>query len=180
MKNFVFSISTVLILNCLFLISCKQKSKEHSELNLEDTKIIKQFFDEALTTRETYELLDHLSNKIGHRLSGSEGAAKAVNWTEKVMNNYGFDKVYKQDLLVPNWKRGDKEVARIIDSKEDLSVLALGMSVPTPKDGIKAKILEVQRLEDLEILGRENIEGKIVFFNRPTTNCCKYCGSYSL
>ena len=168
MKNFVFSISTVLILNCLFLISCKHKSNEHSELNLEDTKIIKQFFDEALTTRETYALLDHLSNKIGHRLSGSEGAAKAVNWTEKVMNNYGFDKVYKQDLFVPNWKRGDKEVARIIDSKEDLSVLALGMSVPTPKDGIRAKIVEVQRLEDLEILGRENIEGKIVFFNRPT------------
>ena len=50
------------------------------------------------------------------------------------MNNYGFDKVYKQDLFVPNWKRGDKEVARIIDPKEDLSVLALGMSVPTPKD----------------------------------------------
>jgi len=71
MKNFVFSISTVLILNFLFLVSCKQKSNEHSELNLEDTKIIKQFFDEALTTRETYELLDHLSNKIGHRLSGS-------------------------------------------------------------------------------------------------------------
>ena len=58
MKNFVFSISTVLILNCLFLISCKQKSNEYSELNLEDTKTIKQFFDEALTTRETYALLD--------------------------------------------------------------------------------------------------------------------------
>ena len=56
MKNFVFSISTVLILNCLFFISCNKKNNEHSELNLEDTKIIKQFFDEALTTRETYEL----------------------------------------------------------------------------------------------------------------------------
>ena len=58
------------------------------------------------------------------------------------MNDYGFDKVYKQDLFVPNWKRGDKEIARIIDSNEDLSVLALGMSVATPKDGIRAEIIE--------------------------------------
>ena len=166
MKKFDFSI--ILLFTFLFFPSCNQKITQQIDLNIEDAKIIKQFFDEALTTRETYALLDHLSNKIGHRLSGSEGAAKAVNWTEKVMNNYGFDKVYKQDLFVPNWKRGDKEVVRIVNSNEDLSALALGMSVPTPKDGIRTKILEVQRLEDLELLGRENIEGKIVFFNRPT------------
>jgi Zn-dependent M28 family amino/carboxypeptidase len=168
MKKISFSFLTTIPLTFLFFLSCNQKSKDQIDLNLEDVKIIKQFFDEALTSRETYNLLDHLSNKIGHRLSGSEGASKAVEWTEKIMNDYDFDKVYKQDLFVPNWKRGDKEIATIIDSNEDLSVLALGMSVATPKDGIRAKIVEVQGLEDLESLGRENIEGKIVFFNRPT------------
>ena len=168
MKKISFSFLTTIPLTFLFFLSCNQKSKDQIDLNLEDVKIIKQFFDEALTSRETYNLLDHLSNKIGHRLSGSEGASKAVEWTEKIMNDYDFDKVYKQDLFVPNWKRGDKEIATIIDSNEDLSVLALGMSVGTLKDGIRAKIIEAQGLEDLESLGRENIEGKIVFFNRPT------------
>ena len=168
MKKISFFYPIILPLTILFFINCNQKTDYQIDLNLEDVKVIKQFFDEALTSRETYNLLDHLSNKIGHRLSGSEGASKAVEWTEKIMNDYGFDKVYKQDLFVPNWKRGDKEIARIIDSNEDLSVLALGMSVATPKDGIRAKIIEVQGLEDLESLGRENIEGKIVFFNRPT------------
>ena len=143
MKKISFSFLTTIPLTFLFFLSCNQKSKDQIDLNLEDVKIIKQFFDEALTSRETYNLLDHLSNKIGHRLSGSEGASKAVEWTEKIMNDYDFDKVYKQDLFVPNWKRGDKEIATIIDSNEDLSVLALGMSVATPKDGIRAKIVEV-------------------------------------
>ena len=168
MKKISFFFPIILPLTFLFFINCNQKTDYQIDLNLEDVKVIKQFFDEALTSRETFNLLDHLSNKIGHRLSGSEGASKAVEWTEKIMNDYGFDKVYKQDLFVPNWKRGDKEIARIIDLNEDLSVLALGMSVATPKDGIRAKIIEVQGLEDLESLGRENIEGKIVFFNRPT------------
>ena len=168
MKKISFFFTSILPLTFLIFFNCNQKTDYQIDLNLEDVKVIKQFFDEALTSRETYNLLDHLSNKIGHRLSGSEGASKAVEWTEKIMNDYGFDKVYKQDLFVPNWKRGDKEIARIIDSNEDLSVLALGMSVATPKDGIRAKIIEVQGLEDLESLGRENIEGKIVFFNRPT------------
>ena len=168
MKKISFFFPIILPLTFLFFFNCNQKTDYQIDLNLEDVKVIKQFFDEALTSRETYNLLDHLSNKIGHRLSGSEGASKAIEWTEKIMNGYGFDKVYKQDLFVPNWKRGDKEIARIIDSNEDLSVLALGMSVATPKNGIRAKIIEVQGLEDLESLGRENIEGKIVFFNRPT------------
>ncbi len=142
-------------------------SAEQPELNLEDAKVIKQFFDEALTSRETYNLLDHLCNKIGPRLSGSAEAASAVDWTEKVMNDYGFDNVYKQELFVPNWKRGDKEVARIVGSGADLSVLALGMSVATPVGGLTAEVVEVQGLDDVEALGKEKIEGKIVFYNRP-------------
>ena len=157
----------------LFLFSCEQKKvteKEETKVALaaEDTKIIKQFFDEALTSRETYQLLDYLCNTIGHRLSGSEGAANAVEWTAQVMNDYEFDRVYKQDLLVPNWKRGTPEVAKIMTTGENLSLLALGMSVATPKEGITAEVVEVLSLDDLEDLGKENIEGKIVFFNRAT------------
>ncbi|MEM8896176.1 MAG: M20/M25/M40 family metallo-hydrolase, partial [Bacteroidota bacterium] len=173
MKNLDLIIAATLLALCGTLSSCQPQQSEaqtaqEQELNLEDTKIIKQLFDEALTTRETYGLLDHLCNNIGHRLSGSEGAANAVIWTEQVMNDYGFDKVYKQDLFVPNWKRGDKEIARIEGSNEELSVLALGMSVATPAEGLTAEVVEVRGLDEVESLGQEKIEGKIVFYNRPT------------
>ena len=95
MKKIGTIISNTLIFSFLFFSSCEQKINQQTELNLEDTKIIKQLFDGALTSRETYELLDYLTNKIGHRLSGSKGASEAVEWTEKIMNKYDFDKVYR-------------------------------------------------------------------------------------
>ena len=169
MKNAKFNILKVLFFTYLFIHSFFSIKAQTSGLNKEDVKVIKGIYDESLTSRDTYKLLDHLCNKIGHRLSGSIGASKAVEWTEMIMNSYSFDKIYKQDLFVPNWKRGDKEEVKIIGQKdEELNVLALGMSVSTPKKGISAKVVEVQGIEDIEVLGRDKIKGKIVFFNRPT------------
>ena len=169
MKNAKFNILRVLFFTYLFIYSFFSVDAQTNELDKEDVKVIKEIYDESLTSRDTYKLLDHLCNKIGHRLSGSIGASKAVEWTEMIMNSYSFDKIYKQDLFVPNWKRGDKEEVRIIGHKDEkLNVLALGMSVSTPKRGISAKVVEVQGIEDIEVLGRDKIKGKIVFFNRPT------------
>ncbi len=169
MKNAKFNILRVLFFTYLFIYSFFSVDAQTNGLDKEDVKVINEIYDESLTSRDTYKLLDHLCNKIGHRLSGSIGASKAVEWTEMIMNSYSFDKIYKQDLFVPNWKRGDKEEVRIIGHKDEkLNVLALGMSVSTPKRGISAKVVEVQGIEDIEVLGRDKIKGKIVFFNRPT------------
>ena len=168
MKNAKINIPQILFFTCLFIFGLFSVKAQTNQLNKEDAIVIKEIYDESLTSRDTYKLLDHLCNNIGHRLSGSVGASKAVEWTEMIMNSYGFDKTYKQDLFVPNWKRGDKEEARIIGQKDELRVLALGMSVSTPKKGISAKVVEVQGIEDIEVLGRDKIKGKIVFFNRST------------
>ena len=169
MKNAKFNILRVLFFTYLFIYSFFSGEAQTNGIDKEDVKVINEIYDESLTSRDTYKLLDHLCNKIGHRLSGSIGASKAVEWTEMIMNSYSFDKIYKQDLFVPNWKRGDKEEVRIIGHKDEkLNVLALGMSVSTPKRGISAKVIEVQGIEDIEVVGRDKIKGKIVFFNRPT------------
>ncbi len=42
--------------------------------------VIKNIFDTTMTSSSSYELLDFLSNEIGHRLSGSLGAERAVEW----------------------------------------------------------------------------------------------------
>ena len=177
MKNLHLYLSIAFVFVCMMVTKGQtsqapqmpKQTYEPQELSLDDTKVVKQLFDEALTSRETYGLLEHLCLEIGHRLSGSEGAAQAVEWTEKVMIDYGFDNVFKQDVMVPNWKRGEKEVARMVGSSdEELAVLALGMSVGTPQEGITAEVVEVYSLEEVEELGEETIKGKIVFYNRPT------------
>ncbi|RAJ28342.1 M20/M25/M40 family metallo-hydrolase [Pedobacter cryoconitis] len=140
-----------------------------NQLYAQDTVTIRKIYDEALVNSKCYENLRYLCKNIGPRLSGSDNAQKAVVWSKKLMESYGFDKVYLQEVMVPHWVRGAKETAFIIDGQNRISVpiAALGMSVATPKNGLTAHIIEVQSIQEVEELGENKIKGKIVFFNRP-------------
>ncbi len=134
-----------------------------------DSLVIKKIFDAVLSKGEAYKTLTYLTKSIGPRLSGSDGAAKAVQYTKKVMEGYQFDRVFLQDVMVPHWVRGKKEEAYIESGKQKIKVpiAALGGSVATPLAGIKAEIVEVKNFEELKALGTEKVKGKIVLFNRP-------------
>ncbi|MDB5262476.1 MAG: peptidase [Adhaeribacter sp.] len=134
-----------------------------------DSVVIRSLFREALTNGKSYESLRFLCTQIGPRLSGSTGAVKAVAWTKRLMEGYGFDRVYLQEVMVPHWERGEKEKATIkwANQKQDVPVCALGGSVGTGKKGITAPVVEVHTFEELKALGRAQVQGKVVFFNRP-------------
>lgn len=134
-----------------------------------DSLFIRQLFDKALSDGKSYDWLRHLTTQIGHRLSGSEGAAQAVQYTRQVMEQEGFDRVFLQNVMVPHWVRGAREKAYIQAGKQKIEVpiAALGGSVATPKAGIRAKVIEVKNFQELRDLGKEKVQGKIVFFNRP-------------
>ena len=140
------------------------------KVNKEDSTVIKQIFDTSLSDGASYEWLDYMSNNIGSRLSGSLGAELAVTYTKEEMEALGVDKVWLQPVMVPKWTRGAKEYSYIETSPGVTSladICALGGSVPTPYGGLKTGVVEVKSFEELEGLGREKIEGKIVFYNRP-------------
>jgi len=105
---------------------------------------------------------------LGHRLTGSSGAEKAIQWAKAKMVSYGLDRVELQPVQVPHWVRGGREVARIRGQVEELplQVTALGGSVGTGQAGVEAPVIEVQSLKEVETLGAA-IQGKIVFYNRP-------------
>lgn len=135
-----------------------------------DEDVIKTIYKQSLTNGKSYDWLNYLSNQIGSRLSGSLGAEKAVTYTKEELEKLGLDKVWLQPVMVPKWVRGAKEFAYIESAPgktTTVNICALGGSVATPALGIKAQVVEVKNFEELEVLGKENIEGKIVFFNRP-------------
>jgi hypothetical protein len=134
-----------------------------------DEQMFQNIYKTSLTNSKCYAWLDDLSNKIGQRLSGSIGAEKAVYYTKEQMEKLGLDKVYLQEVMVPKWVRGEKEIAylQIGNQKVSFPICALGMSVATPKNGISANIVEVKSLDELKALGSEKVKGKIIFFNRP-------------
>ena len=135
-----------------------------------DAEVIKTIYKQSLTNGKSYDWLNHLSNQIGSRLSGSLGAERAVAYTKEEMEKLGLDKVWLQPVMVPKWVRGAQEFAFIESTPgktTNVNICALGGSVATPALGLKAEVVEVKNFEELEALGPENIEGKIVFYNRP-------------
>jgi carboxypeptidase Q len=134
-----------------------------------DEKMIRQLFDNALTQSGCYEWLRHLCKEIGPRLSGSPQAAQSVEYVYEVMQELGLDRVEKQACMVPHWVRGKPESAWFKSSsgKTDVPVCALGGSIGTGKKGITAPVVEVFSLEEVREMDRKDVEGKIVFFNRP-------------
>ena len=140
------------------------------KVNRQDSTILRSIYDTALLNGKSYDWLDHLSNDIGGRLSGSYEAERAVEYTKKQLDKLGLDKVWLQPVMVPKWSRGTPEYAYVETAPGITSIqniCALGGSVATRKEGLKAEVIEVQGIEDLKNYGREQIEGKIVFYNRP-------------
>ncbi|MRT17113.1 M20/M25/M40 family metallo-hydrolase [Vitellibacter sp. q18] len=136
----------------------------------QDSVMLRKLYTTALTDGKAYEWLDYLSNEIGGRLSGSYEAELAVKFTEAELQKLGLDKVWLQPVMVPKWTRGFKEYAYIespTGEKTITDICALGGSVATPNLGIKAEVVEVNGLEELATLGKDKLEGKIVFYNRP-------------
>lgn len=159
------------IFSFLFFLPFQNTSLfSQSETEKEDAFFIREIYNKSLTEGRCYDWLNHLTTKIGGRLAGSSQAAAAVEYTYQMLDTLGLDKVWKQPCEVPHWVRGDKEIVRIANSamgSMDLKALALGNSIGTPEEGISAQVIEVTSLDEVEKLGKENIEGKIVFFNRP-------------
>jgi|TARA_B100001057_G_scaffold463592_1_gene517707 hypothetical protein len=156
-------------LSILFLIISITFSCQTTEpYDQETADVINTFYGDALGDRESYELLRSLSKDVGQRLSGSEGAKKAVLWSKEVMENYGFDSVFLQEVMVPHWERGDYEECYYYENGEkiNLSILGAGGTVSTPVEGVTAEVVEVKSLDEVDMLGRDGVEGKIVFYNK--------------
>ncbi|HNG89498.1 MAG TPA: M20/M25/M40 family metallo-hydrolase [Saprospiraceae bacterium] len=138
----------------------------------DDAAFVKRIYDQALRDGHCYAWLEHLSLRIGHRLSGSVGAANAVQWTRSMLDTLGLDSVWLQPCMVPHWVRGEAEQVTVAKygkrKKLRLDALALGGSVATPAAGITAQVVEIKTWEELDRLGQAGaLRGKIVFYNRP-------------
>ncbi|MEY2811381.1 MAG: hypothetical protein RI991_376 [Bacteroidota bacterium] len=155
-KSFLFLVIGFLVLN-----------NGYAQVN-QDSLVIKKISDDIFMNGQAYSNLKYLCKKVGPRLSGSAGAALAVEQTARMLREAGADTVYLQPCMVPKWERGAKEVGKATLSNGKsmpLNIVALGMSVGTPAAGITASVVEVKNFTELDALGADQIKGKIVFYN---------------
>lgn len=132
--------------------------------------IARRLVETGLGGQGAYALLQELTAAAPHRLSGSPGAARAVELTRRMMEQQGFANVRLEAVSVPVWVRGEVERAAVVDpqggAEIPLSVCALGGTVATPPGGITAEVIEVRTLDEIRALGNR-AEGRIIFLNRP-------------
>ncbi|HKP70647.1 MAG TPA: M20/M25/M40 family metallo-hydrolase [Pyrinomonadaceae bacterium] len=124
----------------------------------------------ALASDYAYRQTAYLSNNIGPRLTGSPQAERAVQYVAEEMRKLGLE-VRLQQLSVPHWVRGEERAVLIefpgmaASTTQKIVVTALGGSIATSADGLTAEIVVVNTFDELNALGREKVEGKIVLFN---------------
>jgi carboxypeptidase Q len=123
----------------------------------------------ALTSDRAYSRLAHLTDHIGHRLSGSKNLERAIDWAIAEMKRDGLENVRGEKVMVPHWVRGEESLELLAPSPAKLAVLGLGNSIGTPAEGISAEAVVVRNFAELEKLG-EAVRGKIVVYNAPFTN----------
>lgn len=168
-SNFKNICSAVFLL--IVFVTLNNGLKAQSPGQQADAAFIRKIYDQALTDGRCYPWLRDLCLGIGHRLSGSAGAEKAVNWTRSVLDTLGLDSVWLQPVMVPHWERGAAEQVQVTGSKKygtfKLNALALGGSVGTNGKNISGEVIEVKNWEELDAYGERGTRGKIVFYNRP-------------
>src|SRR6185369_2852304 len=123
----------------------------------------------ALVSDHAYTRLAHLTDHIGHRISGSPALERAIEWALAEMKRDGLDNVRGEKVMVPHWVRGEESLEITAPRPFKLTMLGLGNSVGTPPEGITAEAVVVRNFAELDALG-EKVRGKIVVFNAPFTN----------
>lgn len=157
---------------CLVLILAGVASSAFAGVppGVTNDSVAARLLETGLRSCESFDMLKELTRKAPHRLSGSSGAAKAVELTKEMMVRRGFDKVHLEQVMVPHWVRGFVEEAMITRSATKkgvpLTICGLGGSIATPKQGIEGEVIEVKSFDELRSLGAV-AKNKIVFFNRP-------------
>jgi len=128
--------------------------------------------DAALADDYAYHQLAHLTENIGPRMSGSLQAEAAVRYVADELTKLGLE-VKLEEVKVPHWVRGIESAeliefpSRPPDVSQNVVVTALSGCVATPVQGIVAEVIVVRDFDELKNLGRANVTGKIVLFNRP-------------
>jgi Zn-dependent M28 family amino/carboxypeptidase len=128
--------------------------------------------DAALTSDYAWHQLEHLTENIGPRPSGSPQAQAAAEYVAGELRKLGLD-VHLEPAQVSHWIRGE-EKAQLVEypgqapeTTQRIVLAAISGSSATTAEGITADVVVVHNFDELTALGREKVAGKIVVFNVP-------------
>ena len=119
-----------------------------------------RLIDAATRDSAAHKRLSLLSDKFGHRFSGSATLENSLDWIMEEMKKDGFENVRGEPVMVTHWVRGTESAEVIAPRPIKLNILGLGRSVGTPVAGITAPIIVVKTFAELRARAAEAKEDR--------------------
>jgi carboxypeptidase Q len=119
---------------------------------------------EGLMNSHCFQFLTELSDNIGARVTGSQQAQKAIDWSLAKMRTIGLENVHAEKWqLWRGWTRGTAEAELLSPIRHKLHVDAMGWTGSTPAGGVEGDIVFVNLFDlDKERKNLARLKGKIV------------------
>jgi carboxypeptidase Q len=130
---------------------------------------VNRLTEAALADSAAWHKIAELTDRFGHRFSGSAALEQAIDWMMERMKAEGLENVRGEPVMVPRWVRGEESAELVQPRHGRLPMLGLGGSVGTPPGGITAEVLVVTSFDDLKTKAAQ-AKGKIVLWDVPFTN----------
>jgi carboxypeptidase Q len=98
----------------------------------------------GLMNPRPYSDLEHLSDRIGARLTGSEAAGRAIDWAAERMKAAGLANVHTEKFFIKRgWARGPASLEISSPVRRSLGVASFGWAGSTPAGAVEAELVPV-------------------------------------
>ncbi len=123
--------------------------------------------DRALSDPTAYDYIESISVEVGQRLAGTEAAARARDWGVAKLESLGFQNVHVEPFPITAWIRGPEDAEIVAPHPQQLAIIGLGGSVPTPPEGVEGEIALFRTYADLLTAPPGSLAGKIAVVTQP-------------
>ncbi len=129
-----------------------------------------QIRDAALHDDYAYRQLEHLTDSIGPRPTGSLQADAAAHYVAEELRKLGLE-VQLEPVTVTRFMRGNDSAelveypGQVPGTTQRIYITALFGNAPTPEGGITGEVIVAHSFDELKALGKEKVAGKIVLWD---------------
>ncbi len=147
----------------------KKDSPPHADTPIADQyrEVAAKIIEAAEADEGGWKKLQHLTDRIGHRLSGSPALDRAIEWALAAMKADGHENVHGEKVMIPRWVRGEEWGRITAPVDRPLALLGLGGTSATAQKGLAGEVVVIGDFAELDALGAAGVKGKIVLFNHP-------------
>ncbi len=163
---FVFAAAAIIVLIGVRAGLARPAPDDTNPFAAADNQILIEIHDHS----EAMQNLEHLSDAIGPRLTGSPQLKSANDWTAEMFRKYGLTNVHLEPWIIAHsWTRGTARARIVSPTGHPLTIAAAGWSPSTP-GAVRGAVVyfDARKKQDFAKF-RGKLKGAIVIYQEPAS-----------